>query len=618
MSKNTSDKQQHSLKLPDPSNINFKRGSNSTKSELANSDVNYSLEETYETFETVVVQHILPKQQEIQPSIKNNESVEFLSKSSFNDFEYWNTRSISNIDNLLVTDQPDTCNHNLDNQNDDDDDENIYADDDTQIVEYVYEAEIVKKSSKDVATVSSDDLVNAYYARKMGTNSGVPLCDIKSFTQDAQSLSSGTAVTKSSEVQSDEAITHLHCDYVNNALVKGVDLEIEISQKVPGVHHEALSPSSNIITSTRFLQGNASNQLTTPQPETPSISSSFVVSKIKSWLTKPTKIPSPSQQQQTPVTTNQNEAVSVESSQQQKLMFTSSSSNIFKQPLSIDLIRKLKRPNTIPELLEYNKSMTFQGSVLEDWLMQTLDEYLNNSASNACTHSGQATVFTTTIKNLKDTLDRSINKIQSLGSSEDLDNEEIVISQNTMIHNNNLSLTQSNHSLPGTQEITPTTSVTSINTAFPDDTDQVSSSRPKLASDSYKKAVQSYENMESFEVNIPKSNLGVKRQEAKFYVQQILTDLIALGVLEYESGFENAINKTFKPKSEYVWGRFFAIPDISSGGVGGSSQTPGKLTIWPPLLQDSESYSNLDKSYTLDTSRLFIGGFLYKEIIVVF
>lgn len=42
------------------------------------------------------------------------------------------------------------------------------------------------------------------------------------------------------------------------------------------------------------------------------------------------------------------------------------------------------------------------------------------------------------------------------------------------------------------------------------------------------------------------SQLIAKRQEAKFYVQQVLTDLIALGVLEYDSGFENAINKTFK------------------------------------------------------------------------
>jgi hypothetical protein len=41
-------------------------------------------------------------------------------------------------------------------------------------------------------------------------------------------------------------------------------------------------------------------------------------------------------------------------------------------------------------------------------------------------------------------------------------------------------------------------------------------------------------------------NLLYKKQEANFYIQQFLTNLLALGVLEYESGFENAINKTFK------------------------------------------------------------------------
>jgi hypothetical protein len=41
-------------------------------------------------------------------------------------------------------------------------------------------------------------------------------------------------------------------------------------------------------------------------------------------------------------------------------------------------------------------------------------------------------------------------------------------------------------------------------------------------------------------------NLLYKRQEANYYVQQILTDLLAIGVLEYESGFDNAINRTYK------------------------------------------------------------------------
>lgn len=48
-------------------------------------------------------------------------------------------------------------------------------------------------------------------------------------------------------------------------------------------------------------------------------------------------------------------------------------------------------------------------------------------------------------------------------------------------------------------------------------------------------------------------NLLYKRQEANFYVQQILTDLLAIGVLEYESGFDNAINRTYKVQFKFVW-----------------------------------------------------------------
>ncbi len=149
-----------------------------------------------------------------------------------------------------------------------------------------------------------------------------------------------------------------------------------------------------------------------------------------------------------------------------------------------------------------------------------------------------------------------------------------------------------------------------------------SANRAKLTSDSYKQAVQSSDNL--FQLPLPQG-LSARRQEAKFYVQQLLTDLIALGVLEYESGFENAINKTFKvsggclggvvnfkqvyiqvfffiskPKSEYSWGRFLPVSETNA-----ASQTPGKLTIWPP--QDStESISSLEKSFALDTSKIYV------------
>jgi hypothetical protein len=67
----------------------------------------------------------------------------------------------------------------------------------------------------------------------------------------------------------------------------------------------------------------------------------------------------------------------------------------------------------------------------------------------------------------------------------------------------------------------------------------------------------------------------IKRQEANFFVHQILTDLLALGVLEYSSGFENAINRTFKPKSEFVWGKLFVMASAAT-----EEPEPAKLTQW--------------------------------------
>ena len=50
----------------------------------------------------------------------------------------------------------------------------------------------------------------------------------------------------------------------------------------------------------------------------------------------------------------------------------------FNPPLSIDFVCKLKRPFNIPASLEYSCNQVFQGSLLEDWLMQSLDDHLNN------------------------------------------------------------------------------------------------------------------------------------------------------------------------------------------------------------------------------------------------
>ena len=123
----------------------------------------------------------------------------------------------------------------------------------------------------------------------------------------------------------------------------------------------------------------------------------------------------------------------------------------------------------------------------------------------------------------------------------------------------------------GALEATPspsiTTSVTSLGNACEPEESGAAGDNKKLTSESYKAAMQNMSShlfvassLTSSTANTNQVNASApqltqqqpvpvsKRQEANFYIQQILTDLISLGVLEYESGFENAINKTYKVK----------------------------------------------------------------------
>ena len=50
------------------------------------------------------------------------------------------------------------------------------------------------------------------------------------------------------------------------------------------------------------------------------------------------------------------------------------------------------------------------------------------------------------------------------------------------------------------------------------------------------------------------NDFELKKQEITFIIEQILTNLLACGVLEFANGFENAINKIFK-----VFNLFFLI-----------------------------------------------------------
>lgn len=52
----------------------------------------------------------------------------------------------------------------------------------------------------------------------------------------------------------------------------------------------------------------------------------------------------------------------------------------YNPPLSIDFVRKIKRPSQVPSALDYANNQVFQGSALEEWLMHTLDEHIHSAA----------------------------------------------------------------------------------------------------------------------------------------------------------------------------------------------------------------------------------------------
>lgn len=171
------------------------------------------------------------------------------------------------------------------------------------------------------------------------------------------------------------------------------------------------------------------------------------------------------------------------------------SSQNYSIPLSVDFTRKLKRPAHIPHSLEFSNSSSFQGSILEDWLLLSFEEHLKDSSS----------VFR--------------NEINSLSTSATNSATSFVIEYS---YTQNLE----------TDEIT-----------------YITTNEPrKLNSESYKAAINNYDDNEikKSDSSIKNDDYLSKRQEANFYVQQMLTDLLALGVIEFESAFESAINKTYK------------------------------------------------------------------------
>ncbi|CAF0718846.1 unnamed protein product [Brachionus calyciflorus] len=274
----------------------------------------------------------------------------------------------------------------------------------------------------------------------------------------------------------------------------------------------------NLITTTRFLH-----------PEQTPTSNETLVSKLKNWIKKPF---SPKME------TTQNYSI----------------------PLSVDFTRKLKRPTHIPLCLEFSNSQSFQGSVLEDWLLQTFEDHLKDSSS----------VFKNELNSLATTATNSATSfIIEYSYTQNLETDEITY---------------------------------------------ISNEPRKLNSDSYKAAINNFDDNRECGDDIKKSESSFKnddylskRQEANFYVQQILTDLLALGVIEYESGFENAINKTYKPKSDYVWGRYVPLnlkQTIQESNKEDPIEMAQKATISSLKNEHKEEIQSLRKKHELEISNL--------------
>lgn len=245
----------------------------------------------------------------------------------------------------------------------------------------------------------------------------------------------------------------------------------------------------------------------------------------------------------------------------------------------------------MPAALDYANNQIFQGSMLEEWLMQTLDEHIHSAA-----YINQSFVNKQAIHPIKTPLIQPVNEnsdhpigignpssattsatslvVESSNVVNESTNEglECVSGQTRRLnsdstHNNKpnideidtnslaLNLAGSrNSSIMLMQPASPssfkssyspkstTTAATTATTGGNNSSNQTVATPSNLnVPSSTSQQQQSQQQAENFQFN-----LLYKRQEANFYVQQILTDLLAIGVLEYESGFDNAINRTYK------------------------------------------------------------------------
>jgi hypothetical protein len=476
--------------------------------------------------------------------------------NQFNYFNYWNKNSKQLI-------KLDAIEIDLDDKNENEDLNEAFIDDD-------YYNNTTKTSSE-----QNNDSSNYYYLRKF-----------KQYQFEIDNFFNKEKETLIEEENNSNSIESIVINLpINNNL--------EVSQQnniLKSPHHNLVnnsnSPSNNLITTTRFLHPvqssaslennssssltvGASNLLLTPTTTRTSNNnnnnndtSASVVSKLKSWFKKPTNMNATSNQNNNNNNNNNsqlNRANSCGMEQTAVNLTSVSSSVLLHQPLSIDLVRKLKRPINIPYSLEYNSNQIFQGSVLEEWIMQALDDYIKNTPAifvpnlnNNLINMNELTSSTYNMNNSNTPLLGS----QSQSSIVIENFEETYIINCDPTNNGSTTISKASCVMDDRQasfvsKINNKLLTNSDSNLVDNPTDEVMFDLPSNTNNHNNNNINNTSNDTNNVNNNNNNNMSLnlnalRRQEANFYVQQILTNLIAIGVLEYESGFENAINKTFK------------------------------------------------------------------------
>lgn len=525
-----------------------------------------------------------------------------IAKNEFNNFEYWNKSLVNfNFIDDHEYDEP-ICDDTTKSLNNKSVDSIALVNDYYSRKSSSYLCSIDDLSVQKSSSVNSTNTTNSAYNSSNSINSAQKSTTAIGATPGTPTLNkikSPSLITTTRFLQQQTTNTP-----VSNSSSPPLPSAAQSQPTVPPAQTPVIDPDKACPGSPTLSPSNKSVIPQTPVVASGSLSSSLglasndnesagsVVSKLKSWIKKPaqllnTNLNSKLQQNNTTVTPTSNNNNSnntpisgsmimsspfISQHTSSRLNTDSTSSTVHHNPLSIDFVRKLKRPNVLPYQLEFSNGQVFQGSLLEEWLLQSLEEqilsnttnysYLNTSSSSNKNEVGINSGINGSNGSVESDEVIGLNRVCSSSSQASLPG----------LNNANTSATTSATSIVIDDEITITTDGTPNGNHQSDKINQIK----KLNSDSYAAAMQNNScsafnndfstnsasnsntnglsnghsngatNGTSYLNATPGSNLNYKRQEANFYVQQILTNLLAIGVLEYESGFENAINKTFK------------------------------------------------------------------------